>query len=176
MAQAAAETALRNNGNGRSAEKSGKYLAFFLGAEEFGIEVMRVREIIGIQEVTAVPHTPEYVRGVINLRGKVIPVLDLRSKLGLPQMEETQCSCIMVVQLESSTGSMLTGVVVDGVSEVLTISAGDIEPAPDFGQDVRVHHVLGIAKVRGKVKILLDINQILSTDETQAMSQVMGVN
>jgi len=176
MTQTIAESPTRANGNGRASDKIGKYLAFHLGPEEFGIEVMKVREIIGIQEITAVPHTPGYVKGVINLRGKVIPVLDLRCKLGLPPVEQTQCTCIMVVQIETAGGPLLTGVVVDGVSEVLTIGAADIEPAPDFGREVTVYHVLGIAKVRGHVKILLDITEILTPDEAKTISQTAAMN
>lgn len=169
MNRSLAEGAPRETSAMRFGENSGKYLAFHLGDEEFGIEVMKVREIIGLQEVTAVPHTPDYVRGVINLRGKVIPVLDLRRKLGLEASEQTQSTCIIVVQVSLAAGNLQTGVVVDGVSEVLTVATGDIEAPPEFGKDVLVHHVLGIAKVRGKVKILLDIDRVLSPEDTKGV-------
>src|SRR5689334_2680547 len=102
-------------------DRGGKYLVFELGREEFGIRVLKVREIMGIQDITAVPHTPPHVKGVINLRGKVIPVVDLRLKFGLPEQEYTPRTCIIVVQVRSDAGSMLMGIVVDGVAEVLNL-------------------------------------------------------
>jgi purine-binding chemotaxis protein CheW len=150
-------------------DRSRKYLTFHLGAEEYGIEVTKVREIMGLPEVTAVPHTPAHVRGVINLRGKVIPVIDLRRKLGLPDVPFTACTCVMVVQVETQAGALLTGVVVDGVSEVLTIASSDIEPSPDFGVSAPVHHVLGIAKAKDRVRILLDIDLVLKSDDIRGI-------
>ena len=108
-------------------DRGGKYLVFHLGREEFGIRVLKVREIMGIQDITAVPHTPAYVKGVINLRGKVIPVVDLRLKFGLPEIEYTQRTCIIVAQVEADSHGMLMGIVVDGVAEVLNLAPGDIE-------------------------------------------------
>src|SRR4051812_11920996 len=112
--------------------RSGKYLVFDLNGEECCIQVLKVREIIGVQDITAVPQTPLFVKGVINLRGKVIPVVDLRLKFGLPQQEYDQRTCIIVVQVERESRSMMMGIVVDSVAEVLNISAGDIEDSPDF--------------------------------------------
>src|ERR1700694_2931165 len=106
--------------------RAGKSLAFQLGNEEFAVQVLRVREIMGIQEITAVPHTPNYVKGVINLRGKVIPVVDLRLKFGLPELEYTPRTCIIVVQIESDAGKLMIGVIVDGVSEGLTLQTGEL--------------------------------------------------
>lgn len=156
---------LITTGPARRHDANDKYLAFHLGAEEYGIRVMKVREIIGIQEITAVPNTPKYVRGVINLRGKVIPVVDLRIKLGLTELADTPRTCIVVAELAAAAGPVLSGIVVDGVSEVLTVSIADVEPAPDFGGGTSVSHIVGIAKVKGKVKILLDLDKILTTDE-----------
>jgi purine-binding chemotaxis protein CheW len=150
-------------------QRAGKYLTFRLGNEEFAIQVLRVREIMGVQEITAVPQTPSYVKGVINLRGKVIPVVDLRLKFGLPELEYTQRTCIIVVQIESEAGKLLIGVIVDGVSEVLTLQSADIEDTPDFGSGVATPYLLGMAKIKGKVKILLDINMVLSTQDLQAL-------
>src|SRR5664279_2291241 len=127
----------------------GKYLAFYLGAEEFGIPVMSVREIMGLQDITAVPQTPVHVRGVINLRGKVIPVIDLRLKFGLPQGEYGQRTSIIVVKV----GELLMGIIVDGVSEVLNLSAADIEDTPDFGRGIETPYILGMAKTKGKVRM-----------------------
>jgi len=148
-------------------QRAGKYLTFILGREEFAIRVLRVREIMGIQDITAVPQTPRYVKGVINLRGKVIPVVDLRLKFSLPEMEYTPRTCIIVVQVQAAGVSLQTGLVVDEVSEVLNLAGSDIEDTPDFGEGAgsAASYLLGMAKVKGKVKILLDIDQVLSGGE-----------
>jgi purine-binding chemotaxis protein CheW len=130
-------------------DRGGKYLAFQLGREEFGIQVLKVQEIMGVQDITAVPQTPAHVKGVINLRGKVIPVVDLRLKFGLPELEHTQRTCIIVVQVQGEAQSMLMGIVVDGVAEVLTLAAADIEDTPDFGQRATTPYLLGMAKIKG---------------------------
>lgn len=153
--------------------RAGKYLSFRLGKEEFAIEVLSVREIMGIQEITAVPQTPSYVKGVINLRGKVIPVVDLRLKFNLPEMEYTQRTCIIVVQVDSAAGKLLMGTIVDGVSEVLTLQGADIENTPDFGDGTSTPYLLGMAKIKGKVKILLDINMVMSAQEMRGLESVM---
>lgn len=158
----------------RTDTRAGKYLTFHLGREEFAIQVGRVREIMGVQDITAVPQTPAYIRGVINLRGKVIPVVDLRLKFNLPELEYTQRTCIIVVQIEGSSGSMLMGCVVDGVSEVLNLAAADIEDTPDFGQGVATPYLLGMAKIKGKVKILLDINRVLTSEEMIGLESVLA--
>jgi purine-binding chemotaxis protein CheW len=158
----------------RSDERAGKYLTFHLGREEFAIQVGRVREIMGVQDITAVPQTPAYIRGVINLRGKVIPVVDLRLKFGLPELEYTQRTCIIVVQASGSAGPLLMGCVVDGVSEVLNLAAADIEDTPDFGQGVVTPYLLGMAKTKGKVKILLDINRVLTSEEIIGLESVLA--
>jgi purine-binding chemotaxis protein CheW len=150
-------------------ERAGKYLVFGLGREEFGIRVMNVREIMGVQDITAVPHTPHYLRGVINLRGKVIPVVDLRVKFGLPAVEDTHLTCIIVVQVIRDGASVQMGVLVDGVAEVLTLMPGDIEDTPDFGQGVATDYLLGMAKVKNRVKILLEINEVLVAPELHAL-------
>ena len=118
-------------------DRGGKYLAFELGREEFAIRVLKVREIMGIQDITAVPHTPAHVKGVINLRGKVIPVIDLRLKFGLPEQEYTQRTCIIVVQVQREAAPALMGIMVDAVAEVLNLAGTDIEDTPDFGDGTR---------------------------------------
>mgnify|MGYP001239274304 CR=1 FL=1 len=150
-------------------ERAGKYLIFQLGREEFGTRVLAVREIMGIQDITAVPHTPVFVKGVINLRGKVIPVIDLRLKFGLPEIEYTSRTCILVVQVHLDQSTVLMGVVVDGVVEVLNLAPVDIEDTPEFGHGVVMPYLLGMAKVKGKVKILLDIEQVLNALEIQGL-------
>jgi purine-binding chemotaxis protein CheW len=153
--------------------RAGKYLTFQLGNEEFGIRVLKVREIMGIQEITAVPQTPGHVKGVINLRGKVIPVIDLRLKFGLPQAEYGQRTCIIVAQVQGESGPMLMGIVVDGVSEVLNLTAAEIENTPDFGEESAGQYLLGMAKVKGRVKILLDIDQVLSGQDLRHLSEML---
>ena len=145
----------------RRGAKMGKYLTFVLGKEEYGLEILRVREINGLMEITNVPRMPEFVRGVINLRGKVIPVIDLRLKFGMRQVEDTQETCIIVVDLVE----VYMGVVVDRVSEVLDIAETAIEPPPSFGTSVDTGFILGIGKAKDKVVILLDIGQVLSANE-----------
>lgn len=154
--------------------RGGKYLTFQVAEEEFGIQVLKVREIMGLQEITAVPHTPHYVKGVINLRGKVIPVVDLRLKFGLPETEYTQRTCIIVTEIVSTEGNMLIGAVVDGVSEVLNLAEADIEDTPDFGREVNTRGLLGMAKSKGKVKILLDIDEVMTASELQNLGSLVN--
>jgi purine-binding chemotaxis protein CheW len=152
-------------------QRTGKYLTFLLGREEFAIQVLKVREIMGIQDITSVPQTPSYIKGVINLRGKVVPVVDLRLKFCLPEIEYTQRTCIIVVQVASAGTTLHTGIIVDAVSEVLNLAVADIEDTPDFGDggSSAASYLLGMAKVKGKVKILLDIDRVLSAHEVHGL-------
>jgi len=152
-------------------QRQGKYLVFQLGREEFGVRVVKVREIMGLQEITSVPQTQDFVRGVINLRGKVIPVIDLRRKFRLEDLQDTQRTCIVVLQVAHEGGDIMMGVIVDGVSEVLTIQENEIEDTPEFGDDVQMPYILGMAKVKGAVKILLDIDQVLTNNEIRGLSR-----
>jgi purine-binding chemotaxis protein CheW len=153
--------------------RAGKYLTFQLGEEEYAIQVLRVREIVKIQHITSVPETPADVRGVINLRGKVIPVVDLRIKFGMPEMEYGQRTCIIVVELGSGAHGPM-GIIVDEVSEVLNLLDGDIQDTPDFGAGVETPYLLGMAKVKDKVKILLDIDQVLATADLSALRSALN--
>jgi len=153
----------------KGTERAGKYLTFHLGTEEFGIRVMQVREIIGIQDITRVPQTPVYMKGVINLRGKVTPVICLRQKFGMPEAEYTQRTCIIVVQITSEAGPVIVGTIVDGVSEVATVAAADIEDTPDFGNSSDTPYILGMAKSKGRVRILLDIDAALSAQDLRGI-------
>ena len=156
-------------------ERAGKYLVFQLASEEFGIRVLKVREIMGVQDITAVPQTPSYVKGVINLRGKVIPVVDLRLKFSLPPAEYSQRTCIIVVQVQGEAGPILMGIVVDGVAEVANLAAADIEDTPAFTTSSEKSYLLGMAKVKGKVKILLDIDQALGNQELHSLEGLPGI-
>ncbi len=151
---------------------AGKYLTFNLAAEEYGLEILKVQEIIGIMKVTRVPRTPDFVRGVINLRGKVIPVVDLRLKFGLEGKEDTEKTCIIVVQVARADQQVTMGVIVDEVSEVLEIAAAQIEPAPEFGNAVEADFILGMGKVEQKVIMLLDVDKVLSGEEVSLVSKV----
>jgi len=147
------------------ADREGKYLTFSLAGEEYGIGILKIKEIIGMMSITTVPRTPAFVKGVINLRGKVIPVVDLRLKFGMEEAGYTERTCIIVVEIKGQGGSVLIGIVVDSVSEVLNIKATDIEETPTFGARLDTDYILGMAKMNGGVKILLDIDKVLSAEE-----------
>lgn len=146
-------------------DREGKYLTFGTAGEEYGIGILKVKEIIGMMPITSVPQVPDFVKGVINLRGKVIPVIDLRLRFGISAMDYTERTCIIVVESQGQAESILMGIVVDSVSEVLNIKGTDIENTPSFGATLDTGYVLGMAKLNGGVKILLDIDRVLSGDE-----------
>ena len=150
--------------------EAGKYLTFVLGRESYGVPVLKVREIIRLTEITAVPQMPHYIKGVINLRGKVIPVVGLRAKFGLAEIEASERTCIVVVQVEmASHTKALMGLIVDGVEEVAFIAAQDIEATPDFGASLDTQYILGMAKVKNVVKALLDIDKVLTADTVELL-------
>ena len=151
------------------ADKGGKYLSFSLAEEEYGIGILKIKEIIGMMPITVVPKTPEFVKGVVNLRGKVIPVVDLRLRFGLDPIEYTERTCIIVVETAGESGDVVIGIMVDSVSEVLNIKGEDIEDTPNFGTQLNTEYILGMAKVEGAVKILLDIHRVLSSEELAEM-------
>ncbi|MDO8303342.1 MAG: chemotaxis protein CheW [Sedimentisphaerales bacterium] len=151
-------------------DKEGKYLTFALGNEEYGLEILKVREIIGFMDITAVPQMPPYIKGVINLRGQVIPVIDLRAKFSMASAEVTEQTCIIVVEITQQGRKFNTGIVVDHVSEVLDIAGENIEESPQFGSDVKSDFILGMGKVGDKVKILLDIDKVLAAVDIQALN------
>lgn len=144
---------------------AGKYLTFRLGEEEFGVEILKVREIIGLMGITVVPRTPPFIRGVINLRGKIIPVVDLRLKFGMSATEDTELTCIIVVDMSVDDQNIQMGILVDSVSEVLDIAAASIEPTPAFGAGVNTDFILGMARIENGVKILLHIEDVLNASE-----------
>jgi len=151
---------------------AGKYLTFKLADEEYGLEILKVREIIGMMAITSLPRTPSFVRGVINLRGKVIPVIDLRKKFELEATSDTSLTCIIVVDVTATDGHIQIGILVDSVSEVLDIRGADIEGAPSFGTNIDTAFILGMAKAKGAVKILLNIEKVLSTAELESVANV----
>jgi purine-binding chemotaxis protein CheW len=153
--------------------KEGKYLTFSLAGEEYGIGILKVREIVGMITITRIPQTPVYIKGVVNLRGKVIPVVDLRLKFGMESMDYTDRTCIIVVEIVGTEKEIPMGVVVDSVSEVLSIRQSDIEETPNFGTKIETDYILGMAKMNGGVKILLDIDRVMSGAEISALESVV---
>jgi len=145
--------------------REGKYLTFSLAGEEYGIGILKVKEIIGLMTITPIPKTPEYIRGVINLRGKVIPVVDLRLKFGIQALADTERTCIIVAEIVAGGHKIFMGIVVDSVSEVLNIRTGEIEDTPNFGSKLDTAYIRGMAKINQSVKILLDIDKVMSEDE-----------
>jgi purine-binding chemotaxis protein CheW len=154
-------------------KRAGKYLIFNLGLEEFAIEVLKVREIMGLQDITAIPQVPAHVKGVINLRGKVIPVIDLRMKFGMEPQDYTPRTCIIVMRTRQADENLMIGIIVDGVVEVLNLMASDIEDTPDFGPGVATPYLMGMAKIKGRVKILLDIDHVLSSNELNGLTALL---
>ncbi len=147
---------------------AGKYLTFVSGNEVYGIEILRVREIIGVMSITTVPQTPDYMKGVINLRGKVIPVIDLRLKFSMQEVEHTQETCVIVVEVNNTQ----IGIIVDSVSEVVDISGSEIEETPPFGQGIDTSFMMGMGKIKEKIIILLNIEMVLSSEELELVKQI----
>ncbi|MBU8871156.1 MAG: chemotaxis protein CheW [Gemmatimonadales bacterium] len=152
--------------------QAGKYLSFVLGAEEYGLEILRVQEINGMMDITRVPRTPSYVRGVINLRGRVIPIISLRDHFNMPAIEDTEKTCIIVVQIKYQDTQITMGIIVDEVSEVLNITDNQIEPPPSFGGGMEeIDFITGMGKLDKKVVILLDIDRVLDGDKLETVMQ-----
>jgi purine-binding chemotaxis protein CheW len=154
----------------RKAAEAGQYLTFVLGGEAYAIGILAIKEIIEYHALTEVPMMPACVRGVINLRGAVVPVVDLQARFGRKSGEVTKRTCIVIVEVAARDERQVIGVVVDAVSEVLDIEAAAIEPAPSFGAGIRTDFIHGMGKVRGKFVILLDVDRVLSLDDLGALS------
>lgn len=150
-------------------ELAGKYLTFKLADEDYGIAILKVKEIIGMMAITPVPKTPQYMKGVINLRGKVIPVTCLRLKFGMAEVDYTDRTCIIVVEIEGQSGAVPIGIVVDSVSEVANIRGEAIQESPSFGSKVSTEFILGMANMDDNVKILLEIDRILTHEEIEIL-------
>jgi purine-binding chemotaxis protein CheW len=163
------ETTIINQAVKATTMTTGKYLTFSLEEEEYGIGILKVKEIIGMMPITSVPRTPDHVKGVINLRGKVIPVVDLRLKFGMGEIPYNERTCIIVVEIDTSEATVLIGIVVDSVSEVLNIKEDEIEDTPAFGTQLDTSFILGIAKTDSGVKILLNIDKVLSSTEISSL-------
>lgn len=158
-------------------EREGKYLTFAMAEEEYGIGILKVKEIVGMQDITPIPETPEFVKGVINLRGKVIPIVDLRLRFAMAATEYNERTCIIVVEVEADFRTTVQiGIVVDSVSEVSNIKGNEIEDTPAFGTELNTNYILGIAKTEGSVKILLDIDSVLSGKEISSVGKFAGTS
>jgi purine-binding chemotaxis protein CheW len=162
-----------NHETQQSGVRSGKYLSFRLGKEEYGVEILRVREIIGLLDITELPRTPEHVRGVVNLRGRIIPVIDLRRLFGMAPQDYTQVTCIIFIEVAGAADGerFQIGAIVDSVSEVITIAADQIGAVPNFGCDVDTQFMLGVARVKDHVCVLLNIDTLLTTNDLSALRQ-----
>ncbi len=163
-------TAIKGNPSASVDSRAGKYLTFFLASEEYGVEILKVQEIIGRMPITPVPLTSRYIRGVINLRGKIHPIMDLKIKFGMEETEITDETCIIVIK----TSSLMMGVLVDKVSEVVNISSEDIEDTPSFGADVNPEYLLGVGKTGGRVRLLLDIEKVINATDIINMKKATG--
>lgn len=164
------------NGRIELAHLAGKYLTFKLAEEEYGLEIIKVQEIIGLMPITKVPRVPTYMRGVINLRGRIIPTVDLRAKFGLEKVADTEKTCIIVVEIESAKGQINVGIIVDQVAEVMDVAAKEIDFAPEFGTNLHTDFILAVGIVRGGVKILLDIDKVLTSEEVQMAESMTAQN
>jgi purine-binding chemotaxis protein CheW len=153
--------AIKENQSSKVDSRAGKFLTFFLASEEYGVEILKVQEIIGRMPITPVPLTSKYILGVINLRGKIHPIMDLKIKFGMDQSEITDETCIIVIK----TASLMMGILVDKVSEVVNVASGDIEDTPSFGADVNTEYLLGVGKTGGKVRLLLDIEKVITASD-----------
>lgn len=158
------------------ASLDGKYLTFEIGEETYGLGILKVQEIIKMQEITKVPRTPEYVKGIINLRGKVIPVISMRSFFGMEETGTSRNTCIVIMQVQQGDTPLILGAIADKVSEVLNIDGEEIEPAPSFGTQVETQFILGMAKTKDSVKILLDADKLVDEETMSSLSKTKGEN
>jgi purine-binding chemotaxis protein CheW len=156
-------------------EETHQYLTFVLAGEVFAMGILAIKEIIEYANLTEVPMMPEYVRGVINLRGAVVPVIDLSVRFGKPSSPVTKRTCIVIIEIVASGERHVFGVVVDAVNAVLDIPAAEVEPPPAFGTSVRTDFIHGMGKVNGKFVILLDVDHVLATDEMEVLVEAQGV-
>jgi len=162
--------ALKESRSTKVDSRAGKYLTFFLANEEYGVEILKVQEIIGRMPITPVPLTSRYIRGVINLRGKIHPIMDLNIKFGMSQTEITDETCMIVIK----TSSLMMGILVDKVSEVVNVASGDIEDTPSFGSEVNPEYLLGVGKTGGRIRLLLDIEKVITASDVVNMKKAAG--
>lgn len=162
--------AVKENQSAKTDSRAGKYLTFFLSDEEYGVEILKVQEIIGRMPITPVPLTSKYIRGVINLRGKIHPIMDLKIKFGMDETVMTEETCIIVIK----TSALMMGILVDKVSEVVNITSDDIEDTPSFGAEVNPEYLLGVGKAGGRVRLLLDIEKVITASDVVNLKKAAG--
>jgi purine-binding chemotaxis protein CheW len=151
---------------------AGKCLTFRVGPEEYGVEILKVREIVGLQKITEVPMTTSHIRGVINLRGKIIPVVDMRHKLKLPPQAQSRENCIVIVMVRGPQGESLVGLLVDAMNEVFGMEEAALEPIPQLGEGKALEFIHGLARVRNRVVILLNVDQVVQAEELEGLEQL----
>jgi purine-binding chemotaxis protein CheW len=151
---------------------SGQYLTFLLAGEEYGLDILKVQEIRGWTQVTRIPHTPPHVQGVLNLRGTIVPIIDLRKRFDLEKVDYTRITVVIVLSVTDQAGKRVIGIVVDGVSGVLDVTPETIKPAPNFGTAVHTEFINGMASVGKRMVILLDSDKLLTEDEMEALEAV----
>ncbi len=167
----AANTALDQISNSANQDADhAQYLTFIIADEEYGVDVLRVQEIKGWTPVTRIPNTPEFMRGVLNLRGTIVPIIDMRMRFDLGQAEYTKITVIVVLSVHTPSGERVVGIVADAVSDVLDVNPGDIKPTPDFGATINTEFIRGMATKGDAMVMLLDIDKLLSLDELDAVS------
>lgn len=148
-----------------------QYLTFMLDGEEYGIDILRVQEIKGWEEATKIPNTPDYIQGVINIRGTIVPIIDLRKRFSLAHLVYGPTTVVIVLRVEHAERSRIMGIVVDAVSDVYNVPSADMKPPPDFGTSISIEFVRGLATVSGNMVIMLDIDQLLNSDELKIVDQ-----
>jgi purine-binding chemotaxis protein CheW len=169
-------TAARNTAVELPQDEQGQFLTFILRSEMFAIGILHIKEILEYGQLTSVPMMPEFIRGVINLRGAVVPVVDLAARFGGSRSDITKRTCIVIIEVTTEEGKQDIGVVVDSVSEVLEIPASEIEVAPSFGAKIRADFISGMGKVNGNFVIILEVNKVLSVEELAMVSQARELN
>jgi purine-binding chemotaxis protein CheW len=164
--------AVEKDANKAVVAHSGQFLTFILAGEEYGVEILKVQEIRGWSAVTRIPNTPSYVQGVLNLRGTIVPIIDLRMRFKLERIDYTPTTVIVVLSVVTDQGRRTIGIVVDGVSDVLSATDGEIKPAPNFGESVRTEFVNGLVAANNKMVILLDSDKLLTASELAALDAI----
>lgn len=173
MAQANTGGAMTAGGLGQD-ENGSQFLTFSLAGEAYGVDILRVQEIKGWVQVTRIPNTPEYLKGVLNLRGTIVPIIDMRIRFHLETMDYTSETVIIVLSVQTDAGDRVVGIVVDSVSDVLSVKPEDRKPSPDFGTNVNTEFIEGLATVEDQMVMLLDIDKMLTTDEISALESLSG--
>lgn len=171
-----AQNVVENNIGIDGSEDTDQFLTFIMSDEEYGVDILRVQEIRGWDSVTPIPNTPAYLKGVVNLRGMIVPIIDLRERFDLESVEYGSTTVVIVLKVVNEQSERIMGIVVDAVSDVYNIKPEDMKPAPDFGDDISIEFVQGLATISEKILILLDIDKMLNAKEINQIDRVSGDN